>query len=112
MPSFDIVSKIELPEVENAVQSVKKEIAQRYDFKSSIATIDRSEDAITVVVADDYKLEAIHDMLKTHITRRKLDVKSLDFEKPQKASGNTLRQVIKIKQGIMVPKNWTAKIVK
>jgi len=100
MPSFDIVSKIELPEVENAVQSVKKEITQRYDFKSSIATIDRSEDAITVVAADDYKLEAIHDMLKTHITRRKLDVKSLDFEKPQKASGNTLRQVIKIKQGI------------
>jgi uncharacterized protein YajQ (UPF0234 family) len=100
MPSFDIVSKIELPEVENAVQAVKKEIAQRYDFKGSVATIDRSDDSITIIAADDYKLDAIHDMLKAHITRRKLDVKVLDFEKPQKASGNTLRQIVKIKQGI------------
>jgi len=100
MPSFDIVSKTDLQEVENAVQSVKKEIAQRYDFKGSAAKIDRNEAEITIIADDDYKLEAIHDMLKVHITRRKLDAKSLDFEKPQKASGNTLRQIVKVKQGI------------
>ncbi len=100
MPSFDIVSNIDLQEVENAIQSVKKEIAQRYDFKASAASIDRKAAEITIIADDDYKLDAIHEMLKVHITRRKIDVKALDFEKPQRASGNTLRQVVNIKHGI------------
>lgn len=100
MPSFDIVSKTDLQEVENAVNSVKKEIAQRYDFKGSPASIDRKEAEITIHADDNYKLEAIHDMLKVHITRRKIDAKALDFGKAEKASGNTLRQVVTVKQGI------------
>lgn len=100
MPSFDIVSKTDLQEVENAVSSVKKEIAQRYDFKGSPASIDRKEAEITIIADDNYKLEAIHDMLKVHITRRKIDAKALDFGKTEKASGNTIRQVVTVKQGI------------
>jgi uncharacterized protein YajQ (UPF0234 family) len=100
MPSFDIVSKTDLQEVENAVQSVKKEIAQRYDFKGSASSIERKEAEITIIADDDYKLNAIHDLLKVHITRRKIDAKALEFEKEQKASGNTLRQIVKVKQGI------------
>lgn len=100
MPSFDIVSKTELPEVENAVQSVKKEIAQRYDFKGSPASVDRKEAEITIIADDSYKLEAIHEMLKIHLTRRKVDAMALDFGKEEKASGNTIKQVVKVKQGI------------
>lgn len=100
MPSFDIVSKIDLPEVENAIQSVKKEIAQRYDFKGSVASVERKEAEITVIADDSYKLSAIHDMLKMHLTRRKVDAMALDFGKEEKASGNTIRQIIKVKQGI------------
>lgn len=110
MPSFDIVSKTDLQEVENAVQSVKKEIAQRYDFKGSVASIERKEAEITVIADDSYKLSAIHDMLKVHITRRKIDATALDFGKEEKASGNTIRQVITIKQG--VDSDTAKKIVK
>lgn len=110
MPSFDIVSKTDLQEVENAVQSVKKEIAQRYDFKGSVASIERKEAEITVIADDSYKLGAIHDMLKVHITRRKIDATALDFGKEEKASGNTIRQVITIKQG--VDSDTAKKIVK
>jgi len=100
MPSFDIVSKVDLQEVDNAVNSVVKEIEQRYDFKGSNCSVKRDEDEITVKADDDYKLDQIHGMLKTHFTRRKIDAKSLDFGKSEMASGNTVRQKIKVKQGI------------
>ncbi|MCE3233680.1 MAG: yajQ [Rickettsiaceae bacterium] len=100
MPSFDVVSKVDLQEVDNAVNSVVREVEQRYDFKGSKCTIKRDEHEITVVADDNYKLEQIQDMLKTHFTRRKIDAKSLEFEKSEMASGNCLRQKIKVKQGI------------
>jgi uncharacterized protein YajQ (UPF0234 family) len=100
MPSFDIVSKTDLQEVDNAVNSTAREIGSRYDFKGSSSSIERKEEEITIIADDDYKLKAIQDMLKVHITKRNLDAKALDFQNPQKASGNTLRQVVKVKQGI------------
>lgn len=100
MPSFDVVSKTDLQEVDNALNSVSREITTRYDFKNSKSSIERKEDDITIIADDNYKLEAIQDMLKVHITRRQLDSKALDFGTPQKAAGNTLRQVVKIKQGL------------
>jgi uncharacterized protein YajQ (UPF0234 family) len=100
MPSFDIVSKVDLQEVDNAVNSVIKEISQRYDFKDSKCQVTREKEEITVLADDNYKLEQIHGMLKVHFTRRKIDPKSLDFGKAESASGNTLRQKIKIKQGV------------
>lgn len=100
MPSFDVVSKTDLQEVDNAVHSVAREISTRYDFKGSKASIERKEQEITLIADDNYKLEAVQEMLKIHITRRQLDAKALDFGTPQKASGNTLRQVVKIKQGL------------
>lgn len=100
MPSFDVVSKTDIQEVDNALNSVTREIATRYDFKGSKSSIERKEEEITIIADDNYKLEAIQDMLKVHITRRQLDSRALDFGTPQKASGNTLRQVVKIKQGV------------
>ncbi len=100
MPSFDVVSKTDLQEVDNALHSVTREIGTRYDFKSSKAAIERKDQEITIIADDNYKLEAIQDMLKVHITRRQLDSKALDFGTAQKASGNTLRQIVTIKQGV------------
>ena len=100
MPSFDVVSKVDLQEVDNAINSVIKEIGQRYDFKDSKCSVEREKEEITVLADDNYKLEQIHGMLKVHFTRRKIDPKSLDFGKTESAAGNTLRQKIKVKQGV------------
>lgn len=100
MPSFDVVSKVDMQEVDNAVNSVLREIAQRYDFKGSKCTVEREDADITVLADDNYKLEQIQAMLKVHFTKRSIDAKSLDFGKVEQASGNSLRQKIKVKQGI------------
>lgn len=100
MPSFDIVSRADLQEVDNAVNSVKREVEQRYDFKGSKCEITRDENDITILADDNYKLDQIQQMLKAHIVRRSLDPKALDFGKVEQASGNALRQKVTIKQGV------------
>ena len=100
MASFDVVSKVDLQEVDNALNSVTREIEQRYDFKGSKCTVTQADDEIVVLADDKYKLEQIQDLLKTHFTRRKIDAKSLDFGKAEMASGSSIRQKIKVKQGI------------
>ena len=100
MPSFDIVSKVDIQEVDNAVNSVLREVAQRYDFKGSNCTVVLDNNEITVNADDDYKLYQIQGMLKGHFTKRKIDSKALDFGKSEMASGNTVRQKITVKQGI------------
>lgn len=100
MPSFDIVSEINLAEVDNAVNGVVREITTRYDFKGSKASIERKDKELTIIADDDMKLKAMHDLIKTYFTRRNVDPKSLDFKTPEKASGNTIRQIIALKNGI------------
>jgi len=100
MASFDIVSNVDMQEVDNAVNSVIREIEQRYDFKGSKCQITREKEEITVLADDSYKLDQIQAMLKGHFTRRKIDPKSLDFGKEEMASGNALRQKVTVKQGI------------
>jgi uncharacterized protein YajQ (UPF0234 family) len=100
MPSFDIVSKTELSEVDNAVAGVVREIGTRFDFKGSKCTVERKEAQINIAADDDMKLKQIQELLKGYITRRKLDAGALEFKEPEKASGNTLRQEVIVKQGI------------
>ena len=100
MPSFDIVSRIDLAEVDNALAGIKREITTRFDFKGSKCAIDRNESEITVTADDDLKLKQMHELLKVHLTRRKVEPGALDFKTPEKAAGNTLRQAIALKQGI------------
>jgi cyclic-di-GMP-binding protein len=100
MPSFDIVSKTDLAEVDNALAGIAREIATRFDFKGSKCSIVRAELAITVLADDDLKLRQLHELIKVHFTRRKVDPRALDYQEPEKAAGNTLRQVIAIRQGI------------
>jgi uncharacterized protein YajQ (UPF0234 family) len=100
MPSFDIVSKTDLAEVDNAVQGTVREIGTRFDFKGSKCTIERKEALITILADDDMKLRQIQELLKGYVVRRKLDASALEFKEPQKASGNALRQEVVVKQGI------------
>jgi len=100
--SFDIVSEVDLQEVDNAVNQAKKELAQRYDFKGSKASIayDRKEKKITLVADDDFKLRALTDILATRMAKRNVSLKSLKFNNPEKAFEGYLRQVAEIYMGI------------
>jgi uncharacterized protein YajQ (UPF0234 family) len=100
VPSFDIVSRVDLAEVDNAVAGINREIATRFDFKGSKCNIERKEGEITVVADDDLKLKQMHELIKVHLTRRKVEPGALDYQNPEKAAGNTLRQTIALRQGI------------
>jgi hypothetical protein len=100
MPSFDIVSRTELAEVDNAVQGAMREIATRYDFKGSSCSIERTDETLLIRADDDFKLKQVQELLRGHMAKRKVDVGAFDFGTPEKASGNKLRQTVKIKQGV------------
>jgi len=100
VPSFDIVSRIDIAEVDNAVAGIGREIATRFDFKGSKCTIERKEGELQLVADDDLKLKQMHELLKVHLTRRKVEPGALDFKPPEKAAGNTLRQSILLRQGL------------
>ena len=102
--SFDIVSKIDLQEVDNAVNQAKKELLTRYDFKgskSSIELLREKEDAkIRLIGDDELKLRNLQDILKTRMAGRKISLKALDFKAPEKAFDDCLRQEVGLTQGI------------
>jgi cyclic-di-GMP-binding protein len=100
MPSFDIVSKVEMQEVDNAVNQTVKEIAQRYDFKGSKSEVALEKDAIKVLADDDFRLKAIIDILQSKFLKRGLSLKTLDYGKAENASSGMIRQNIAIQQGI------------
>jgi cyclic-di-GMP-binding protein len=100
MPSFDIVSRLDLAEVDNAIAGIDREITTRFDFKGSKCQVKRENGALNLVADDDLKLRQMHELLKVHLTRRKVDPAVLDFKTPEKASGNTIRQSIVLRQGV------------
>jgi len=102
MPSFDVVSEVNLQELDNAVNQTVKEISQRYDFKNSKTTIEwRAKDKEVVIVADDdYKLSAATDILQSKLVKRSVPLKNLKYETIEQATGGQVRQVIKVQQGI------------
>jgi cyclic-di-GMP-binding protein len=100
VPSFDIVSRIDLAEVDNALAAMKREISTRFDFKGSKCSIERQEGILSTIADDELKLKQMHELLKVHLTRRKVDPAALEYKSPEKASGNTLKQVIALRQGV------------
>ena len=108
--SFDIVSKIELQEVDNAIQQALKEIRQRYDFKGSIADIRREKELLHLVADDDYKLRAVTEILMQKLAARRVPPKGLTFKKSEEATGGSLRQQAVLQQGI--PQDQAKEIVK
>jgi len=104
--SFDVVSKVDLQEVQNAVQQASKEIVTRFDFRGSKSKIEWNEKelALTLTSDDDHKLKSVVDILETKLVKRGIAVKSLDFQKVEPAAGATVRQIVKIQQGIPIEK--------
>ena len=86
MPSFDIVSRLDLAEVDNALAGLGREIATRFDFKDSKSTVTRQELVLTILADDELKLRQMQELLKVHMTRRKVDAGALDFKPAEKAA--------------------------
>jgi len=102
MPSFDVVSRVDMQELDNAVNQVKKEIGARYDFRGSKTQLDfdRKNAKIQVLTEDDMKLRAVRDMLIARVVRREIDPKALSFGRSERAAGDMLRQEITIVNGL------------
>ena len=100
MPSFDVVSKTDLMEVDNAINGVRREIQTRFDLKGTRSDISRDDNTLTMTADDTMNLRQLEDLLRSYLVRRKLDTAAFDFQEPQEASGGSIRQNISIKQGI------------
>jgi cyclic-di-GMP-binding protein len=100
MPSFDIVSKVDMQEADNAVNQTVKEIAQRYDFKGSKSQVTLETDTVKVLADDDFRLKAIIDILQSKCIKRGISPRALQYGKAESASGGMVRQIITIQQGI------------
>ena len=100
--SFDITSNVDLQEVDNALNQARKEVAQRYDFKGSRAAVDlnRAENTITIVADDEFKLNALWEVIQTRLVRRNVPVKNLTRGAAVPAANTTVRQEILLQQGI------------
>ena len=110
MPSFDIVCEIDLQEMDNAVNQVKKEITTRYDFKYSKASIELVDGVVKLTGDDVNNINTVTEILRAKMVRRKLEPKSLEYGDMESASGDTKRQTVTIKQG--VSQELAKKIVK
>ena len=104
--SFDVVSKIEIPEVINAIQQAMKEIVQRYDLKDSHSNIELKEKENKIVLAskDEFKLKAVVDILQSKLVKRSVPLKGLTYGEVIPAAGSTVRQEITLQQGISTEK--------
>ena len=100
MPSFDIVSRLDFQEIDNAIGNALREISNRYDFKGSKTTIEHKDKELTVVTDDELKLKQVHDLIVTHFVRRKVDPLCLSPGNKEKAGGNKIRQIYKLVEGI------------
>ena len=100
MPSFDIVSKTDLAEIDNALANMTREMGQRYDFKGSQSRVERKEAEITIDADDELKLKQMHELLQGHLARRKIEPGVLGYKTVEKAAGQAVRQKALIRQGI------------
>jgi uncharacterized protein YajQ (UPF0234 family) len=98
--SFDIVSKTDMQEVANAIQQAQKELAQRFDFKGSKSEITLTGDELTLVSDDEGKLRSLKDIVEGRLVKRNVSLKALDYGKLEDAALGTVRQKVKIVQGI------------
>lgn len=104
MPSFDVVSELNMQEVDNAVNQTIKEVTTRYDFKGSKTEIKLEKEKIALVSDDDYKMKAVHDMLLGKLIKRGIDGKAIEFGKIEPAANGLVKCDVKLKQGIETEK--------
>ncbi len=98
--SFDIVSKIDMQEMSNAIDQAEREIENRFDFKGSKSSIKLEKDELVITSDDEYKLKSVIDILQSKMVKRGVSIKNLDYGKIEPAASSTVRQHIKLKQGI------------
>ena len=110
MPSFDVVSKTDMVAVDNALLGVVKEMTVRYDFKGSKSEVNKTDETITILADDELKRRQVEELLITHLTRKGVDTKALEFGKAEQAGGNMVRQNVTVKQGVQ--REVAQKIVK
>jgi uncharacterized protein YajQ (UPF0234 family) len=103
MASFDVVSRPDFQEIDNALANVLREINTRYDFKGSKTTLERKEKELVVITEDEMKLAQVHDLIITHFVRRKVDPLTLKEDIKEKAGGDMIRQIYKLNEGIEQP---------
>ena len=104
MPSFDVVSKVQMHEVDNAVQQTSKEIGTRYDFRDTGSSIERTEEGIVLRANSEGRVEAAFVVLQEKLVRRKVSLKSIDPQKAEPTGGSAFRQLVKITQGLSTEK--------
>ena len=102
--SFDIVSKTDYAEVTNALNQTEKEISQRFDFKGSKATVELQQKDLMLAAEDETKLRNMNDILQSKLVKRGISLKALDYQKIEPAAGGTVRQLVKVQQGIPTDK--------
>ena len=102
MPSFDVVSRTNLMEVDNAVNGVEREIKQRYDLAGTKCALERVDNTLTMIADDHMKLTQVEDLLRKYLARRKVNQGAFEFKAIQNAAGESIRRIISIKQGIDV----------
>jgi uncharacterized protein YajQ (UPF0234 family) len=100
MPSFDVISKINYPEFDNALANCLREIGNRYDFKGLKISIERKDKIITTLAPDELKLKQVNELLQIHLIRRKVDPRVIAIKNSESAAGTTIRQVSELKEGI------------
>jgi uncharacterized protein YajQ (UPF0234 family) len=100
MPSFDIVSQVDMQEVRNAVDQAARELSQRYDFKGTGSSVELSGDTIEMRSASEDRINAVRQVLEEKLVKRKVSLKSIDHGKVEDAAGGTVRQVSALKAGI------------
>jgi uncharacterized protein YajQ (UPF0234 family) len=104
MPSFDVVSKLDRHEVENAVNQAKKELSQRFDFKDTDTSVELTEEGIVIRSNSEGRLDAARGVVEEKAIKRKVSLKSLDPQKAQPAGGQAWRQLVALKEGISTEK--------
>lgn len=100
MPSFDIMSEVDLPSLRNAVDVANRKITGRYDFKGTDARVEQSEKLLTLFGDSEFQLEQITAILLPEMTAKKIDVRCLDYGDVQKVSGNKVKQELKVRVGV------------
>ena len=100
MPSFDVISKINYQEFDNALANCLREIGNRYDFKGLHIKIERKDKTITTTAPDELKLKQVNELLQTHLVRRKVDPRVTEVKSSEGSSGGSIRQVSELKEGI------------
>jgi uncharacterized protein YajQ (UPF0234 family) len=108
--SFDVVSDFDVQELRNALDQVRREVAQRYDFRGATVELEQGKDELTLLTDDEYKAGAVKDLLESKAVRRGLSLKIFDWGKVEPSGGNKVRQVIGLRRGL--PDDLAKKITK